>query len=110
MDEYPEWSEEEEKLKEKYELEDAQLYWRRLKIAEGGELKFKQEYPSSADEAFIVSGSNVFNVEKLDALIPREVKSRRTWDVDSKFFDNHREGDLFVYDFPTVRHALYHRS
>ena len=99
-DVYPEWSEEEEKLKEKYELEDSQLLWRRLKIAEGGELKFKQEYPSSADEAFIVSGSNVFNVEKLDALIPREIKSRRTWDSYSKFFDDHREGDLYIYDYP----------
>ena len=42
---------EEETLQEKYSLSLDQLYWRRLKIAEGGELKFKQEYPSSADEA-----------------------------------------------------------
>ena len=37
---------EEEKLVEKYELDDEQLYWRRLKIAEGGKLKFQQEYPA----------------------------------------------------------------
>lgn len=36
---------EEEKLRDKHDLTDGQLYWRRLKIAEGGELKFKQEYP-----------------------------------------------------------------
>ena len=62
---------EEEKLQEKFQLDLDQLYWRRLKIAEGGKLKFQQEYPASAEEAFTVSGSNVFNVEKLDALIPR---------------------------------------
>ena len=63
-------TEEEEKLQEKFGLDEEQLYWRRLKIAEGGKLKFQQEYPASAEEAFIVSGSNVLNVEKLDALIP----------------------------------------
>ena len=38
---------EEEKLVEKYDLDNDQLYWRRLKIAEGGKLKFQQEYPAS---------------------------------------------------------------
>ena len=66
-----ELTEEEEKLQEKFGLDEEQLFWRRLKIAEGGKLKFQQEYPASAEEALIVSGSNVFNVEKLDALIPQ---------------------------------------
>ena len=44
---------EEEELVEKYGLDTDQLYWRRLKIAEGGKLKFQQEYPATADEAFI---------------------------------------------------------
>ena len=91
---------EEEKLQEKYDLDLDQLYWRRLKIAEGGELKFKQEYPASADEAFIVSGSNVFNVEKLDALVPRDAVKRMQWDPFSKLMEDHREGDIFIYDYP----------
>ena len=91
---------EEEKLKEKHDLTDGQLYWRRLKIAEGGELKFKQEYPATADEAFIVSGSNVFNVERLDALVPQEVLRKSSWDLNSKMFDEHREGKLEIYQFP----------
>ena len=91
---------EEEKLVEKYDLSNDQLYWRRLKIAEGGEHKFKQEYPSTADEAFIVSGSNVFNVEKLDALIPRAHQRRSEWDPSSKMFDENREGHLYIYDYP----------
>ena len=91
---------EEEKLKERYDLTDGQLYWRRLKIAEGGELKFKQEYPASADEAFIVSGSNVFNVERLDALIPSAPVSTRAWDPNSKYFEEIREGKLQQWEYP----------
>ena len=91
---------EEEKLVEQYALDNDQLYWRRLKVAEGGKLKFQQEYPATADEAFIVSGSNVFNVEKLDALIPRPVLSKREWEPSSKFFDDNREGNLKVFNYP----------
>ena len=91
---------EEEIIEEKYGLDNDQLYWRRLKIAEGGELKFKQEYPATADEAFIVSGSNVFNVERLDSLVPQPHQRRSEWDPHSKMFDEHREGTLYIYDFP----------
>ena len=91
---------EEEKLMEKYDLTLGQIYWRRLKIAEGGKLKFQQEYPATADEAFIVSGSNVFNVEKLDALIPRPQLRRSEWDPSSKMMDENREGNLYIYDYP----------
>ena len=91
---------EEEALIEKWGLDLDQLYWRRLKIAEGGKLKFQQEYPITADEAFIVSGSNVFNVEKLDALIPRPYLKRAEFEPASKMFDDNREGNLFMYDYP----------
>ena len=91
---------EEEKLKDKFDLDNDQLYWRRLKIAEGGKLKFQQEYPASADEAFIVSGSAVFNTEKLDSLVPRPHLRRSEWDPSSKMLDEHREGNLFIYDYP----------
>ena len=91
---------EEEELQKKYDLTLDQLYWRRLKIAEGGELKFKQEYPSSADEAFIISGSNVFNVEKLDAMVPGEIKKKLHWDFHSKLLEDHREGDIHIFGYP----------
>lgn len=95
-----ELSSEEEALKEKYELDNDQIYWRRLKIAESGELKFKQEYPSSADEAFVVSGSSVFNIDKLDSLIPQSPSSIRTWDSNSKMFDDAKEGKLQIWEYP----------
>ena len=92
---------EEEGLKEKYDLDDDQLYWRRLKIAEGGKLKFQQEYPATADEAFIVSGSNVFNVERLDALVPKpHLYVVQIGILRSKMLDEHREGHLYIYDYP----------
>ena len=90
----------EEKLQDKYSLTEGQLYWRRLKIAEGGELKFKQEYPSSPDEAFIMSGSNVFNLERLDSLVPQSYQRRSEWDILSKMFDENREGSLYTYQYP----------
>ena len=96
-------STEEEKLVEKYGVDTDQLYWRRLKIAEGGKLKFQQEYPSSADEAFIVSGSNVFNVEKLDNLIPQPALRRSEWDPASKMLDENREGNLYIYNYPAMK-------
>lgn len=91
---------EEEELVEKYGLDMDQLFWRRLKIAEGGKIKFQQEYPATAEEAFIMSGSNVFNKEKLDALIPRPHQRRSEWDVNSKMFDESREGNLYIHGFP----------
>ena len=91
---------EEEDLMEQFGLDLDQLYWRRLKIAEGGKIKFQQEYPATAEEAFIMSGSNVFNKDKLDSLIPRPHRRRAEWDVSSKMFDENREGNLFIHEFP----------
>lgn len=50
-------TEQEQVLKSLYPLDDAQLNWRRLKIAElGSEWRFKQEYPCNAIEAFQTKG------------------------------------------------------
>lgn len=62
---------EEEKLVELYGLDLAQLWWRRRKIATNGAEMFKQEYPATAEEAFISTGRPIFNpdyiVERLKA-------------------------------------------
>ena len=63
-----EWTPEEIKLKEAYKLDDEQLAWRRGCIAanlRGDEEKFKQEYPSCPEEAFLMSGNPYFNVETI---------------------------------------------
>lgn len=52
----------------KTDLSDAQLNWRRFAIAHkcGGDVNtFRQEYPSTHEEAFIFSGRPRFNIETL---------------------------------------------
>ena len=57
-------TDQEQTLKEHYDLTDHQLFWRRMKIAElttdgvDGTKAFKQEYPMNAAEAFQVSGGD----------------------------------------------------
>ncbi len=43
------------------------LMWRRMKIANIGLEKFRQEYPSNAMESFIVSGNNIFDLELIQS-------------------------------------------
>ena len=51
------YTEDELQLAKTYNLTDAQIYWRRLKIQEfRSEWKFKQEYPCNPIEAFQTSG------------------------------------------------------
>lgn len=57
-------TQDEEKLVQKYEIDDEQLCWRRYKIIElttslqDGEKAFKQEYPFTIHEAFQSTGEN----------------------------------------------------
>lgn len=56
----------EKDIQEKYNLKDDQLQWRRWCIANncgGDERKFRQEYPITPEEAFITSGTSVFDNE-----------------------------------------------
>ena len=76
-------SSEEELLVEQHNLNNGQLYWRRLKIAEGGELKFRQEYPATPDEAFITAGKSVFAMDKLKKLLPAEPDKKMIFDINS---------------------------
>ncbi|MBF0256031.1 MAG: hypothetical protein HQL47_06140 [Gammaproteobacteria bacterium] len=61
-------TEEEQELARLYQLDDAQLTWRRDKIHELKSLDlFKQEYPCTPEEAFIFSGRQAFEQVWLDA-------------------------------------------
>lgn len=63
-----EWTPEERDLKATYQLTDEQLQWRRWCIANncGGSLDmFRQEYPASPGEAFLHSGTGVFDNEQI---------------------------------------------
>lgn len=65
-----EYSEYEYKLA--YGLTDSQMVWRRAKIAELGEVLFKQEYPATAAEAFQVTGHDSF-IKSADVLKARKM-------------------------------------
>ena len=55
-------------IKERYNLTLDQLQWRRWCIANncgGDETKFRQEYPITPEEAFITSGTSIFNTEQI---------------------------------------------
>lgn len=54
----------EEDIQAKFGLDDEQLQWRRKKIAVNGLELFQQEFPLTAEEAFITSGRPVFNLQK----------------------------------------------
>ena len=42
-----------------------QLMWRRIKIMNSSESQFKQEYPATPLEAFVTSGCNIFDSERV---------------------------------------------
>jgi len=65
-----EWTEEERRLQERYGLDPEQLQWRRWCIKTncgGDEAMFRQEYPNTPDEAFLLSGRGFFDNEDLAA-------------------------------------------
>lgn len=73
-------TDEEQKLAEVYGLDDEQLAWRRWCIAnncQGSIDIFHQEYPSCPDEAFLSTGSCVFDKDKL--ILRREQVRQDIW-------------------------------
>ena len=92
---------EEKKLVATYSLDDDQLYWRRIKIAETSSVVYKQEYPFTAEESFIQSGSNVFDVEMLSRYVPMDAESIRDYNRDYSTFDEVGEGPLQVWSPPS---------
>lgn len=61
-----EWTKLEFEIQKRYKLTDEQLQWRRWCLRNncaGDERKFRQEYPSNPDEAFLTSGDGVFDNE-----------------------------------------------
>lgn len=70
----------ERRLQESFKLNLQQLHWRRYKIRndlQGSEAKFRQEFPSTPSEAFLTTGSPVFNAEAVATL--EENATRPLW-------------------------------
>lgn len=66
-DEQVEWSDEELLEKGKYSLTWEQLYWRRWKIGQLGNMqKFRREYPANIEDAYSVAGNIYLSREDLE--------------------------------------------
>lgn len=75
-------TEEEEELKERYNLDDEQLAWRRWCIRNncGGDVNtFKQEYPACPEEAFLASGECIFDKDIIINQIEKNRSLEKTW-------------------------------
>jgi hypothetical protein len=88
---------EEEDLVKAYGLNDGQLMFRRRKVAQNGIDKFKQEYPSNADEAFIASGRPVFNPDQLHRMLQECEPPLYQMSLEGETFEKHVRGELKVW-------------
>ena len=93
---------EEERLVEKYGIDNNQLFWRRIKISETSTMLFKQEYPFTAQESFIQSGRGVFDSETLSKYVPEDPESIREYSEENAIFDLNKEGSLSVWKSPNM--------
>lgn len=88
----------EARLAELHGLTDAQLYWRRLKIEamNGNVSLFRKEFPLTALEPFLATGSRWFNVERLNAYLAQlRPMARQGWRV-FEAYDRNRKYYLGV--------------
>lgn len=88
---------EEERLVELHDLDDEQLMFRRRKVAQNGIDLFKQEYPSTPEEAFLTTGRPVFNPEQLSQMAQTAPKSAPTMGLMGETFVEDRRGELTVF-------------
>jgi len=111
-----EWTKEELSMKETYHLDDNQLSWRRWCIANtmhGDDEKFKQEYPSCPEEAFLRSGNPYFKVEviieRINQIKEKPVRGRYIYSEgpggipENWAFQEDDEGEIYIYEKPKER-------
>lgn len=87
----------EEDLVERFDLDDEQLMFRRRKVAEKGIDLFRQEYPSTADEAFLTTGRPVFNPEQLAELARVSPMPKCSMGLVNDRIEKDPRGELLVY-------------
>ena len=64
----PPMDQEEKRLMKELKLQKQQMYWRRTQISTMGEAKFRREFPSSVDEAFMSNDKVFFPIDLVDNL------------------------------------------
>lgn len=87
----------EEDLVKKYGLDDEQLMFRRRKVAQNGIDLWTQEYPATADEAFLTSGRPVFNTQQLAAALDKAPDPVGRLALEQDEWRPHVRGELTLY-------------
>ena len=98
-----EWTPEERDLKAAYQLTDEQLQWRRWCIANncGGSLDmFRQEYPASPGEAFLHSGTGVFDNEQIVLRLERIPSPAGRGEFTDGEWTESETGAITLYELP----------
>ena len=98
-----EWTPEERDLKAAYRLTDGQLQWRRWCIANncGGSLDmFRQEYPASPGEAFLHSGTGVFDNEQIVLRLERLPGPTGRGEFTNGEWTESETGAITLYEMP----------
>lgn len=108
----------EKDIKNKFNLTLDQLQWRRWCIANncgGDEMRFRQEYPITPEEAFVVSGSSIFDNEKIlehmkNLMNPIKVGyfnyDYNGISITNIRWVNDKNGSIKIYREPDGKHAL----
>ena len=98
-----EWTPEERDLQTTYQLTDEQLQWRRWCIANncGGSLDmFRQEYPASPGEAFLHSGTGVFDNEQIVLRLERLPSPAGRGEFTDGEWTESEMGPVTLYELP----------
>lgn len=98
-----EWTPEERELRDAYRLTDGQLQWRRWCIANncGGSLDmFRQEYPASPGEAFLHSGTGVFDNEQIVLRLERLPEPAGRGEFTDGEWTESETGAITLYELP----------
>ena len=98
-----EWTPEERDLRDAYQLTDEQLQWRRWCIANncGGSLDmFRQEYPASPGEAFLHSGTGVFDNEQIVLRLERLPSPAGRGEFANGEWTESETGAIMLYELP----------
>ena len=95
-------NEEENELRRIYGLTLEQLYWRRITIADlkGDVELFRQEYPATADEAFLVSGVPIFDRHKLRLMSIKCTNPEFRGDITNRGLVANEDGPLKLWKGP----------
>lgn len=97
----------EEDLVKKFGLDDEQLMFRRRKIAQNGLELFQQEYPATAEEAFLTSGRPVFNTQQLQKDLEKAPELKQRMALEGEEWVEHPRGELLVYKLHDPNETYY---